>query len=580
MLISTLVTLLFVLLVTPYLFYGSLSPNPVHSPPKVTYKCHHKSASFNQLQILHLYQNVSSSPKLRSDSKVLLFVDSQYSLLAKQIIETLEAVRIKFKLEIGGRGLPILTNFDKGKYALVIFENFDKYLYMNKWNRDILEKYCRVYNVGIIGFMSRKDETQKSVPIKGYPLVKLNNLTISDYEVLRTSQILKMTKSGILNRGPLLGQNFTVFQSNHSNYAHITNAKIYNQYTQTSINISTTFESSISDKLVSTILYDQGLLDGIDKVLFSSGFDYWIHKLIFLDAITFLTKNKFLKSLQRYILVDIDDIFVGEQGTRLKPHDVDALIRSQNQLRSLIPGFKFNLGLSGKYYHRGNNEEDRGDDLLLANAHKFWWFCHMYSHSQPHLIDNQTILEAQMLLNKEFAVQNNIPISNGYSVAPHHSGVYPTHKLLYTAWKNVWNISVTSTEEYPHLRPARLRRGFIHQDIMVLPRQTCGLYTHTIFIDKYPGGRSKLDRNIFGGELFYLFIFNQFNIFMTHMSNYGNDRLAIYTFESVINFLKCWTNIQLKTITPVQLGYKYFQTYTNEANPIWMVSTQLVSCKE
>lgn len=55
----------------------------------------------------------------------------------------------------------------------------------------------------------------------------------------------------------------------------------------------------------------------------------------------------------------------------------------------------------------------------------------------------------------------------GYSVAPHHSGVYPVHEPLYSAWKKVWGIKVTSTEEYPHLRPARLRRGFIHRGIMV-----------------------------------------------------------------------------------------------------------------
>lgn len=55
----------------------------------------------------------------------------------------------------------------------------------------------------------------------------------------------------------------------------------------------------------------------------------------------------------------------------------------------------------------------------------------------------------------------------GYAVAPHHSGVYPVHVQLYEAWKQVWGIKVTSTEEYPHLKPARYRRGFIHSGIMV-----------------------------------------------------------------------------------------------------------------
>lgn len=63
--------------------------------------------------------------------------------------------------------------------------------------------------------------------------------------------------------------------------------------------------------------------------------------------------------------------------------------------------------------------------------------------------------------------EHGIPTDLGYAVAPHHSGVYPVHVQLYDAWKKVWNIRVTSTEEYPHLKPARYRRGFIHKNIMV-----------------------------------------------------------------------------------------------------------------
>lgn len=42
----------------------------------------------------------------------------------------------------------------------------------------------------------------------------------------------------------------------------------------------------------------------------------------------------------------------------------------------------------------------------------------------------------------------------------------------------------------------------------VLPRQTCGLFTHTIFIERYPGGREKLDESIQGGELFQTIVYN------------------------------------------------------------------------
>lgn len=70
--------------------------------------------------------------------------------------------------------------------------------------------------------------------------------------------------------------------------------------------------------------------------------------------------------------------------------------------------------------------------------------------------------------------EHGLPTDMGYAVAPHHSGVYPVHSQLYEAWKSVWNIQVTSTEEYPHLRPARYRRGFIHNGIQVGGRPLWG----------------------------------------------------------------------------------------------------------
>lgn len=157
----------------------------------------------------------------------------------------------------------------------------------------------------------------------------------------------------------------------------------------------------------------------------------------------------------------------------------------------------------------------------------------------------------------------------GYAVAPHHSGVYPVHSQLYEAWKSVWGIKVTSTEEYPHLRPARYRRGFIHNGIQVLPRQTCGLFTHTIFYNEYPGGSKELDKSIRGGELFLTVLLNPISIFMTHLSNYGNDRLGLYTFESLVKFVQCWTNLRLQTLPPVQLAERYFQIFPDERDPLW-----------
>lgn len=59
---------------------------------------------------------------------------------------------------------------------------------------------------------------------------------------------------------------------------------------------------------------------------------------------------------------------------------------------------------------------------------------------------------------------------------------------------------------------------------------------------------------------------------MTHLSNYGNDRLGLYTFESLVKFVQCWTNLKLQTLPPVQLAEKYFQIFPEERDPLWQVS--------
>lgn len=64
----------------------------------------------------------------------------------------------------------------------------------------------------------------------------------------------------------------------------------------------------------------------------------------------------------------------------------------------------------------------------------------------------------------------------------------------------------------------------------------------------------------------------QISIFMTHLSNYGNDRLGLYTFESLVKFVQCWTNLRLQTLPPVQLAEKYFQIFPEERDPLWQVN--------
>uniref|UniRef100_A0A8D0N529 [heparan sulfate]-glucosamine N-sulfotransferase n=1 Tax=Sus scrofa TaxID=9823 RepID=A0A8D0N529_PIG len=417
----------------------------------------------------------------KTDPVVLLFVESQYSQLGQDIIAILESSRFQYHMVIApGKGdIPPLTDNGQGKYILVIYENILKYVSMDSWNRELLEKYCVEYSVSIIGFHKANENSSPSTQLKGFPLNLFNNLALKDCFVNPQSPLLHITKAPKVEKGPLPGEDWTIFQYNHSTYQPVLLTELQ---TEKSL-------SSLSSKpLYATVIQDLGLHDGIQRVLFGNNLNFWLHRLIFIDAISFLSGKRLMLSLDRYILVDIDDIFVGKEGTRMNVKDVK---------------------------------------------------------------------------------EHGIPINMGYAVAPHHSGVYPVHIQLYAAWKKVWGIQVTSTEEYPHLKPARYRKGFIHNSIMVLPRQTCGLFTHTIFYKEYPGGPQELDKSIRGGELFLTILLNPISIFMTHLSNYGNDRLGLYTFVNLANFVQSWTNLKLQTLPPVQLAHKYFELFPEQKDPLW-----------
>uniref|UniRef100_A0A8C7V4D3 Bifunctional heparan sulfate N-deacetylase/N-sulfotransferase 1 n=1 Tax=Oncorhynchus mykiss TaxID=8022 RepID=A0A8C7V4D3_ONCMY len=502
----------------------------------------------------------------RTDPVVLVFVESLYSQLGQDIVAILESGRFRYRTEIApGKGdMPTLTDKDRGRFTLVIYENVLKYVNLDAWNRDLLDKYCVEYGVGIIGFFKANENSLLSAQLKGFPLFLHSNLGLRDCSVNPKSPLLLITKAREVERGPLPGDDWTVFQSNHSTYEPVLLAR-----TRVPDLGPSGAGVGVGAPLHASVVQDLGLHDGIQRVLFGNNLNFWLHKLVFVDAVAFLTGKRLSLALDRYLLVDIDDIFVGKEGTRMKVSDVKALLETQNYLRTVVPNFTFNLGFSGKFFHTGTDEEDLGDDLLLSYGKEFWWFPHMWSHMQPHLFHNQSVLAEQMLLNRRFAQEHGIPTNMGYAVAPHHSGVYPVHVQLYDAWKKVWGIKVTSTEEYPHLKPARFRRGFYHSGISVLPRQTCGLFTHTIFYNEYPGGPKELDKLINGGELFLTVLLNPISIFMTHLSNYGNDRLGLYTFRNLVKFLQTWTNLRLQTLAPVQLAQRYFQIFPEERDPIW-----------
>lgn len=194
---------------------------------------------------------------------------------------------------------------------------------------------------------------------------------------------------------------------------------------------------TIEPELQVLSMFDRGLYDGIKRVIFGRANDHWLDRIILLDAIEHLSSGRVLTPLERFIQIDIDDIFVGERGKRMNRSDVDALIEAQESFAHLIDGgFKFNLGFSGKYFKHGDEIENAGDEYIISKADHFNWFCHTWSHSKAHLANDTDAIETELRKNLQFASQHKLPlIGHGgpltsedeempetYAIAPHHSG--------------------------------------------------------------------------------------------------------------------------------------------------------------
>ncbi|KAL6737132.1 hypothetical protein Aduo_010802 [Ancylostoma duodenale] len=500
--------------------------------------------------------NTSSVPNRESpyanqnltEHRALILLESAYSRHGRLLQQILTASKYPFKAETFSKNLPLLTTATRGRYAIIIIENYYKYLNMAKWNRQLLDKYCVDYNVPLISFLStRPNTTYQKVKIKGSKLHFWQNQEVLSLKVAE-SDIHRISRIGN-ERTDVNTQEWILFEE------------------------SPAFSSVISardsfGRPRAAVVHDKGEEDNVKRILFGHNVTDWTIKMTFLDVLWYTTGGQVGWSLDRYVQIDVDDIFVGARGTRMVESDVRALLESQKNLRQYISNFTYMLGFSGSYFRNGDDNEDKGDELLVELAENFVWFPHMWRHNHAHE-HNLTYMEATMTQNLMFAQNMRLPVKYPYAIAPQHDGVYPVHSELYKAWKKIWKVEVTATEEYPHFKPATDRKGFIHMNISVLPRQTCGLYTHTQFFHNYPGGFSKLTSLVYGGELFFTILMNPVSIFMTHQQNFAHDRLALYTFDNLVRFIQCWTNIRLLWQSPVESAKKYFSLMPQERLPVW-----------
>lgn len=135
----------------------------VSEPPSPTISCQgHQRHSFNDINEHTVDGPGGEGDRRRTDPRVLIFAETPYTQLAQDVVTILESIRLRYRLEVvsvgNGKLLPSLTHADRGRFSVVVFERLETYLSLDSWNRQLLDKYCRDYDVGVIAF-AQPDET-------------------------------------------------------------------------------------------------------------------------------------------------------------------------------------------------------------------------------------------------------------------------------------------------------------------------------------------------------------------------------------------------------------------------------------
>jgi len=167
------------------------------------------------------------------------------------------------------------------------------------------------------------------VQVKDFPLFIHSKLSLCDYYVSAECSVARIARTGRTVKGRVsVTGGWTVFVSNHSTYVSVSCARLWDSATLDSNTAGLLNRERVdcdvrsNDAIYTPVVLDRGNFDGVRRVLFGAGFEFWLHRVLFLDAISFLSHGQLSQPLERFILVDVDDVFVGRSGVRVTADDV------------------------------------------------------------------------------------------------------------------------------------------------------------------------------------------------------------------------------------------------------------------
>ena len=276
---------------------------------------------------------------------------------ARSVQVLLESQRIGVKLSYyWKRKSPSLITEWNGKrmgsfaFVIVVDSALRYELWLQSKHKPVLD-YCREYRVPLLFFPSASTNSTTGQEIKIGSNVRTRSIRPGSilYLELNSSQSwFYHVKAGLrITRFPSASL-WSVFQItvqpspddhmtpafNHTQ-GHMTSAS--NEPTRNSqrstdklrLNFEVVLELSYRDpktdevRSAPVLIQDRGLLDGVKKVYFGGPTDFWLTKLLLLDVMRNTSNQQmFPFGRQRWLQIDIDDIFIAPDGTKMTTDDV------------------------------------------------------------------------------------------------------------------------------------------------------------------------------------------------------------------------------------------------------------------
>lgn len=206
-----------------------------------------------------------------------------------------------------------------GRYSLLLFVNIKTYLDLKPNARQIVKLYCKKFSVGILYFISNY---VGYIPEFHFEVIKpLKERQILDVEVNGDSKLLSVTRRGgsvikpSVSKGQGTRWSFLRYDPDKVPYETVEYATHRRKRQKRDL------ETAVTDK--ACIILDNGRKDGIKRVFFGGGFPFFLHTMLFMDSLEYLSPvSPVAFSRQRYLQIDVDDIFVAKSGIRMKKKDV------------------------------------------------------------------------------------------------------------------------------------------------------------------------------------------------------------------------------------------------------------------